>query len=135
MAHMILTDCFIEIDGTEFSGDNTSVAISMSAAAVDITAMGADTKVNAGGVKEWSMALEFNGDEATTGQFFDMIGETVPVQVRGTSAARSATNPGYVGDAVITEYTPISGSHGEVNKVQLTLVSAGPLARLTTPEV
>jgi hypothetical protein len=129
MAEIVLTDCFIEIDATEFSGKNTNVAISYSAEALDITAMGDDTRKNVGGLKDWSMAMEFIADESVTGVFFDKVGTVIPVEVRASSAARSATNPGYMGDALITEYTPLGGGVGELQKVSLSLVSAGPLAR------
>ena len=132
MANMVLSDCFISIDGTEFSGQNTKVAISYSASAVDVTAMGDETKKNIGGLKEWSMALEFNGDEAITGPFFGMVGTVVPVEVRPSSAVVGPNNPSYQGDALITEYTPLDGSVGDAHKVSLTVVSAGTLTRATT---
>ena len=129
MAEIVLTDCFIEIDGVEYSGKNTNVAISYSAEAIDTTSMGASTKVNIGGLKAWSMAMEFNADEATTGLFFDKLGEVAPVEVRATSAVRSAGNPGYTGSALITEYVPLSGGVGELHKISLSLVSSGDLSR------
>ena len=132
MSALVLTDCFISIDDTEFSGQNTNVAISYSAAAVDITAMGDGTRKNTGGIKEWSIAFEFVGDESVTGAFFDKVGTVVPIEVRGSSAAQSATNPSYIGDGLITEYTPLSGGVGDANKVSLTVVSAGALQRVTT---
>jgi hypothetical protein len=132
MSQMVLTDCFIEIDSEAFSGKNTNVAISFSAAAVDITAMGDGTRKNTGGIKEWSMAFEFNADEETTGRFFDMVGTVVPVEVRASSAARGVANPGYCGEALVTEYAPIKGSVGDAHQISLSVVSAGDLQRLTT---
>lgn len=132
MSAIVLTDCFISIDDDEFSGQTTNVAISYSAAATDITAMGDGTKKNTGGLKEWSMAFEFNADESTTGTLFAKVGQTVEVEVRANSGARSTTNPSYVGTALVTEYTPLSGGVGDAHKVSLSVVSAGELQRLTT---
>jgi hypothetical protein len=129
---IVLTDAFISIDGTEVSGKNTNVAISMSASAEDVTVMGDETRVHVGGIKDWSMSFEFVADEAVTGDFFDMVGTVVPVEVRASTAARSTSNPAYVGDALVTEYEPLSGNVGAAHKVSLTVVSHGPLQRLTT---
>lgn len=129
---IILTDAHIEIDSVVYSGNNTNVALSMSAEALDITAMGDGTRKNSGGLLEWGMALEFNADEEVTGQtFFEMVGQTVPVKVRPSSAAIGVANPSYEGDAVITEYNPLEGAVGDAHKVSLTLVSAGELQRVT----
>jgi hypothetical protein len=132
MSALVLTDCFIEIDGDPFSGKATNAAIAYSAAAVDITAMGDETKINTGGMKEWSMAFEFNADEATTGNFFSKVGTVVPVEVRASSGARSLSNPAYVGMGLVTEYTPLKGAVGDKHSVSLSLVSAGDLERLTS---
>lgn len=134
MAEQVLTDCFLEIDGTDYSGQMTNVAISTSAEAGDVTAMGDGTRRNIGGLKDWSVAAEFNGSESVTGSFFDKLGTVVDVEVRPTYAERSETNPGYVGKALVTEYEPLSGAVGDVHRVSLSLVSAGPLARLTAPD-
>ena len=132
MPERVLTDCFIEINSTNVSGANTSVAISESAEALDVTAMGDSTRKNIGGLRDWSMAMEFNADEALTGVFQSMLGTVVPVYVRASSEAISATNPSYGGDALMTEYTPLSGEIGGLHKVSLTFVSAGPLVRTTS---
>ena len=132
MAETVLTDCFISVDGVDFSGNNTNVAISESAEALDATAMGDTTRKNIGGVKDWSLAAEFVADEATTGVLHDKVGTVVPIIVRAKSAVASASNPAYQGDGLITEYQPISGEHGSLQKVSITVVSAGPLSRVTT---
>ena len=130
MATMVLTDCFISIDDVEVSSLNTKVALHMSAAAVDQTAMGDGTKKNAGGLKDWSVSAEFNGDATT--DFFDKIGTVVPVEIRASSAAVSPDNPSYTGDALITEFVPLDGAVGDNHKVSITMVAGGPLTRSTT---
>lgn len=135
MAGFVLTDCFIKIGTTEFSGQATNAAISYSAEAVEITAMGDDTKKMIGGTKDWSMSFEFNGDEAITGPMFDLVGTVIPVEVRPKSGARSMTNPGYAGQALVTEYTPLDGAVGDKHTVSLSVVAHGTLERLTAATV
>lgn len=135
MAHMVLTDCFISIDGTEFSGQGTNVAIAYSAEALDITPFGDDTRIHSGGVKEWSMEFELIQDEEATGQLlFDMVGQTVPIEVRPSSAEVGPGNPAYVGSGTVTEYTPLGGAHGELSKATLSVVSASTLTREIVPQ-
>ena len=130
MATIVLTDCTINIDSTDYT-EGTKVAIAYEAAAVAQTAFGDDTEKSAGGLKKWSMSFEFNGDEATTGQLFAKVGTIVPVKVRASSAVVGPNNPSYEGDALITQYAPIDGAVGDNHKVSLTVVSAGPLSRVT----
>lgn len=130
---IVLTDCFIEINTQVFSGQATNAAISYSAEGLDISAMGTGTKRNIGGAKDWGMSFEFNADEATTGEFFDMVGTVVPVAVRPSGGAISVSNPSYQGEGLITEYSPLDGAFGDAHKVTLSVVSASDLARVTIP--
>jgi len=133
---MTLTDCYISIDTTDLSGKNTNVAIHSTAGAVDVTTMGFDGwRVQEGGIKEWSMAAEFLADEATVGLLFDKLGEQVAVEVRASATdPRGPTNPGYSGNGILSEFTPIDGAVGDAHKVTLAIVSAGALTRDVTPE-
>lgn len=124
----VITNASVNIDGQDYSGDATKVAIAYSAAAVDQTAMGDTTKVQVAGLKEWSMSFEFNANES----FFAKLGQTVAVKVRADSGAISATNPSYEGDGTVTEYNVLDASIGDNHKVALTIVSAGPLTEVTT---
>jgi hypothetical protein len=129
---MVITDAFISLDDVEFSGQNTKVALHMSAAASEVTPMGSDTKVQIGGLKDWSASFEFNGDESITGVFFDKVGEVIPVKIRAAGSAVSVSNPSYEGDALVTEYVPLDSAVGDAHKVSLTVVASGPLSRVTT---
>ena len=130
MATIVLTDCVINIDTNAYT-EGTKVAIAYEAAAVDQTAFGDDTQKNVGGLKKWSMSFEFNGDESTTGSLFSKVGTVVPVKVRASSAVLGPNNPSYEGNALITQYAPIDGQVGDNQKVSLTVVSSGPLSRVT----
>ena len=141
MAHTTLTDCYISLDGTVVSNLGASVSISMSAEVLDISSFGTETKTHFGGTKDFAIELEFIQDESVIGtDFFAMVGEVVPFEIRPTSAAISTTNPAYKGHALCTQYTPLSGGHGEVSRVTMSFIAgADPvsgesdLSRTTTP--
>ena len=130
MAQVVLTDAFVMLGATEISTHTTNVAISYDAEALDATAMGADTKVFLGGVKSWTVEIEAIADEEAIGQIlFDMVGTVVAFEARPTSDVAAAGNPSYEGQALVTAYTPLGGAHGELVRVSISCVSAGPLTR------
>jgi hypothetical protein len=94
--------------------------------------MGANTKKNIGGIKDWSMSFEFVADESTVGSLFDKVGTVIPVAVRASAEAVGATNPSYEGNGLITEFSPLDGTVGDLQKVTLTVVASGDLSRVTS---
>jgi hypothetical protein len=132
--HILLTDAVINIGGTAYSGQGTSVAISMSAETYDIGVFGVASKSRFAGATDWAIEMEFVADEAVTGAFFAMVGTSVAVKVRATSAAISATNPSYEGNMIVTAYNPLgSGEWGSVVTVAISGLGDGVLERKTTP--
>lgn len=134
MATLVLTDAFVDIDGTDLSSAVRSVTVNYSAELQDETAMGDDTRVRLGGLKDWSMDIEFNQDFAAASvdaTLFPLVGTTFTVEVRPTSAARSATNPGYTGTGILESYPPLGNSVGDVATASVTIQSAGTLSRAT----
>jgi hypothetical protein len=130
----LLTNCFIKIDGEEFSGYGTNVAIAMSATSEEIREFGQTTVYRiSDGVVDWTMAAEFNADETVTGRFFALVGKTVAIEVRPSADARSASNPSYIGTAILEKYEPLTAAAREVHAISVDLVAAGELRRLTDP--
>jgi hypothetical protein len=130
MSVVILTDCFIEIDDVEYSVDGTNVAIAMSRESQSLNRFGdGPWQVNWGAGISWTLEAEIV-PEAHTGTFFAMINDPkpVPIRVRAVKADPvSDSNPEYVGQAVLTEVTPISGGFAEINKMSLSFVGSGEL--------
>lgn len=135
MAEVIFTDGFVEIDSNDMSVQVRSVTLNYSAQTEGNFKMGLDTAIETGTLKEWSLEVEFEqsfdngGANAVDSILFPLMGTKVVVEVRATSAARSATNPGYNGSAVLTSYPPITGSGGELLKTTATFAPASTLLR------
>jgi hypothetical protein len=53
------------------------------------------------------------------------------MDVKATSAARSATNPSYVFQIVNTKYQPLTGNVGDLASLSLQFPTTGQVARLT----
>jgi hypothetical protein len=117
---------------TDVSGKTTSVALNESTASVDVTAMGSGAAQNAPGLDSWTAALEFVADVDTMGSIRDLRGTSFTVEIRPTSGDVGPTNPGYTGNAIITEFTEISGAVGDKSACAVSLVGNGPLTRSVT---
>jgi hypothetical protein len=62
-----------------------------------------------------------------------LIGTVVPVKVKPTSAAVSATNPEYRFDALISSWSPIAGAVGDLATVSVTWQISGVITKAVAP--
>lgn len=134
MASLILDDASVVINAVDLSDHVQSVTINYSAEMQDETAMGDDTRVNKGGLKNWSMDVEFKQDYASgevDATLFSLVGATFTVTVKPTSAAVGTTNPSYSGTGILESYNPIGNSVGDLATAPITIQSAGTLTRAT----
>lgn len=133
MAILVFTDCYVLINAVNISDHVKSAALSYNAAMLDNTVMTKTTKSNTPGLLEWGLEVEVLNDYAAANidaQMFALIGAAAfTVEVRPTSAARSATNPGYNGSAVLASYDPISAKIGDLASAKLSFKCAGNLTR------
>ena len=137
MSTLILDDAFVSIDGVDLSDHVKSVSLSYAGQMQDATAMGLDTLLNKGGIKEWSLSVEFLQDYASgkvDATLFDLVGAAaVAIIVRADNTAGvGATNPNYQGNAVLESYPPIAGGVGELAMASVELKCAGTLTRATS---
>jgi hypothetical protein len=132
MAEFVLDDAFVSIAANDISTNVKSLTINYGAAAGDVTAMGDLTTINIGGLKEWSVDIEFNQDftaAALDSILFPLVGTSVALVIRPDSAAKGADNPEFTGSAILTTYPPLGGSVGDVAGTSVSLVAASALAR------
>lgn len=138
MSSFVLTDARIEIDANVVSTDANQVSLSYEAETQDDTAFGDDTRSSAGGLKNWSAEVTFLQDFAAAGIdsiMFPLVGTTVTVKFRSTTAAIGGSNPEYTGSAVISSYSPFGGSVGDMATANVSMVPGGAsptLARNTS---
>lgn len=134
MAEMVLTDASVVCNAVNLSAWVRSITLQYNADAVEKTAMGDLTRERIGGLKDWSVSIEFNQDYAGGGvdaTLFPLVGSTFTFTGKPTSAAVSATNPSFSGSALLESYQPINGSVGDLNTTSVSLVANGVLTRAT----
>jgi hypothetical protein len=122
MAIFTITDALVIINGVTLSDHADSVTVNDTRDVVDITAFGATSKVVTKGLGDASISVEMFQDFAaakTHATLQPLIASTTPVtiEVRPTSAARSATNPAAVMSALLFNYNFLAGGIGEASKI------------------
>lgn len=132
MASIVLTNVSVTVGGSDISAYVQSINLEYEAEAVKETAMGDTTEKNKGGIKKWSATCQFKQDYdngAVDDIVFALIGTTGTFQGWPNSNTTGVNNPKYSGTALFQGYAPLAGSHGELAKSTLKMLSAGTLSR------
>jgi hypothetical protein len=127
-----LVDEYVLINGVNMSSMCKKGGLKITAAELDDTAFGDLWHSRLAGLKDFTLDVEFNQDFAaaqTDALLWPLFGTVTTIEIRPTSAARSATNPAYTGSVLIKEYTPIDGSVGDLASASLSWPGASPLLR------
>ena len=141
MAEFVLKDCVVKIGAstaayTDLSDHVRSVTITYEAELQDKTAMGDGARAKIAGLKNWNMTIGFNQDFAASkvdATLYPLVGSTaLSIAVKPTTAAVSATNPMFLGSALLGSYQPINGSIGDLSVTDVTFESDGDMTRQTT---
>lgn len=131
MASFTLTDCLIIINGVTLSDHGNQVTCTDSREDKDATAFGATSKSSLKGLGEASMDIVLFQDMAagkTHATLSPLISSTTPVavEIRATSAARSATNPAaLLATALMFDYKFLDASVGDVPMTTATFKNSG----------
>ena len=132
MARLVLTNAYITINGVNLSDHIGSVTITTTDDVVETTAFGTSARTRVAGLADNSLALEFHQDYATSSveaTIYPIIGTTKQVVVKPNGATTSATNPSYTFNALISEWTPLSGAVGELATASVTWPIDGEITK------
>lgn len=135
MATLAFVSAHVEINSVDLSAFVTGVRINYSAEMLDETSMGDTTRTMKGGLKNWSMEIDFTQDFAASSpdvSLFSLVGSTFTVTVRPVKGtAVGATNPNYTGTGILESYPPLGNAVGELAMTTVSIQSAGALSRAT----
>lgn len=125
MAKLVLRDCFISVDGVDFSDHVSSVEVDFSKDEIDTTNFGGAGRERAAGLKDDKFVLNFQQDFAASSvddTLFPLYDNETefPIVVRPTSAAVGASNPQYTGTCILLEYQALSGDVGSLSETSVT---------------
>lgn len=124
MGKQVLKDCYIVVNGTNFSDHISAVTVNLSKNDVDTTNFSGGGTEHAQGLKSDSFELTFQQDfaaasvDAVLYPLYD-LGTEFSVEVRPTASAVSATNPKYTGTCLLLDYSPLDGKVGDLSETKL----------------
>lgn len=138
MATFVMTDAAVIVNGVTLSDHANTVTATDDRAEKDATTFGAGALIFRKGLGTAQIDITFFQDFAGGSVFATLqplIGSqtTIAVEVRPTSAARSATNPGILlSQALMFSFQPLSGKMGDMAEFTATFKNAGS-AGMTYP--
>jgi len=137
MAIFTLTDAMIIVNGVTLSDHANKVTVEDTRDPVDITAFGATSKAVTKGLGDAKINVDFYQDTAagkTHATLQPLIGSStgVAIEVRPTSAARSATNPAALMTGLLMSYNFLDGNVGDASMISAEFVNSAQ-AGMTYP--
>lgn len=136
MASFAFIDATLTVNAVDLSDYVRSVTLNVEADELDDTAMGDTYRSRIGGLKDWSVSVEFNSDFAASlvdATLFPLLGTVVAITTKPTSGAISATNPEYQGNVLISQVNPMGNGVGDLATVSVQWPGSGALVRDVTP--
>ena len=133
MPRIVLTNAFISVGGVDLSDLVASVTLNSTFDVVETTAFSSTAaKTRLAGLADNSVTLEFHQDYATgevEQTIYPLLGTAAAVIVKPNGASTSAFNPSYTCSAIISEWTPINGSVGELATASVTWPVTGAITK------
>jgi len=145
MAKIVLTNAYVVFEGTnDFSDHISNITLSTVHDILDVTPVQAGViyKEVIAGVGTNLVTFDFYQDFASDSieQFFNgdgtsvsRVGTKVSCVVRPLSTAKSATNPEYQFEALVTEWSPLNASVGQLSTVSVSWPISGAITKDVTP--
>ena len=134
MPRIVLTNAFISVGGVDLSDLVASVTLNETFDVVETTAFSSTAaKTRVAGLEDNSITLEFHQDYATgevEQTIYPLLGQASAVIVKPNGSSTSAFNPSYTCSAIISEWTPINGSVGELASASVTWPITGAITKV-----
>lgn len=135
MSTIVYRNAYFWVNGVDYSADVAALTLNYSAEILDETAMGDDTRIKKGGLKNWSVEATFHQDFSAArvgANFFALVGTTTCIELRPANTCSTTINPRFDGIAVVENFPPMGGGVGSLLDTKATFQSAGTLARTIT---
>ena len=123
MAVFLNNGVSVTFNSVDLSAYVTSVTVNQSFDELEVTAMGDSAHKFAKGLEASTITLDFLNDNAATTVIPTLraaYGTTVPVVIKQTSSAVSATNPSYSTTVLVNNLQNINGSVADISSQSIT---------------
>lgn len=131
---IVVTNAVVSIGGVDLSSHITKVTLSTSVNELETTTFGNTAKRRVAGLKDSSVAIDFNQDfaaAAVEATLYPLLGSTTQIVVKPNGTAASATNPSYSFNALVTEWMPLDAQVGELASASVTFPVDGTITKAT----
>lgn len=135
MPRLVLTNPSITINSVDLTDRVAQVAIDMSFAEVETTAFGDSAVTRVAGLGDHSVSLSFHQDYASgevEATIYPLLGTTTAMIVKPVNTTTSTNNPSYSFNVLVTEWSPISGTVGELVTADVTWPISGMVNKTTS---
>ena len=136
MAIFLSNGVVATLNSVVLSDHVTSATINRSFDELEVTAMGDTAHKFVKGLEASTITLDFLNDTAASNVLATLQaawGTTVPITLKQTSAAVSATNPQYATTILVNNTTDINGAVGDISTQSITFTCNSPIVVDTTP--
>jgi len=136
MAKKVLLDAVLSIDNNDLTQWCAKVELADEFEEKEVTTFSSGgAKEVLGGLESGNVGITFRNDHAS-GELDEIMWglrrSVVSFTVRADAAAVTTSNPQYSGEILINQWSPIMGSVGDVNELDVTYPLSGPLVRSTS---
>ncbi|HWA67159.1 MAG TPA: hypothetical protein VG899_12425 [Mycobacteriales bacterium] len=134
MGAFVCLDFTVTVGDVDLSDHISKVTIAATVDEVDSTAFTEDWHSRLGGLKDWSVQIDFNQDfsaDEVDATLWPLFGTLAAITAKPFAGSVSATNPQYSGNALISQHNPLDGQVGDLAKNSVTWPGSGALARAT----
>jgi hypothetical protein len=135
MARIVLTNAYVTVNSVDVSDHVASVTLNSSIDVVETTAFSTTAaRTRIGGLADNSISLEFHQDYATSSieaTIYPLLGTTTTVVVKPNGSTTSSTNPSYTATVLVSEWTPLGGSVGELASATVSWPVSGAITKAT----
>jgi hypothetical protein len=131
---IVVTNAVVSIGGVDLSSHITKVTLSTSINELETTTFGQTAKRRVGGLKDSTVAIDFNQDfaaAAVEATLYPLVGSTTAVIVKPNGTAVSSTNPSYTFNVLVTEWMPLDAQVGELATASVTFPVDGLVTKAT----
>ncbi len=130
MAIFLSNGVVVTLNSVDLSDHVTSATINRVFEELEVTAMGDSARRFTKGLETSTITLDLLNDTAT-GEVLQTLqaawGTTVPITLKQTSAAISATNPEYQTTILVNNTTDINGAVGDISTQSITFTCNSPI--------
>ena len=135
MARLVLTNASVVFGSTDLSSYISSITLNSTFDIVETTAFGNTAKTRVAGLADNSVTFEFHQDYATSAveqTIYPLLGTAVSVVAKPVAGTTTTVHPQYPFSTLVSEWTPLKGSVGELATASVTWPISGAITKATS---